>query len=50
MAVLDLIDDAIENFQEGQTFALPVEYDFTFSADIDRWIAAAHTLKSIEFI
>ena len=46
MAVLNLIDDAIENFQEGQTFALPVEYDFTFSADIDRWIAAARTLKS----
>ena len=46
MAVLDLIDDAIENFQEGQTFALPVEYDFTFSADIDRWVAAARTLKS----
>ena len=46
MAVLNLIDDAIENFQEGQTFALPVEYDFTFNADIERWIAAARTLKS----
>ena len=46
MAVLDLIDDAIENFQKSQVFALPTEYDFTFGADTDKWIAAAHTLKS----
>ena len=46
MAALDLIDDAIENFQKGQAFALPTEYDFTFGADVDKWIAAAHTLKS----
>ena len=46
MAVLDLIDDAIANFGKGQVFSLPTEYDFTFDADPDKWIAAAHTLKS----
>ena len=45
-AMIDLIDDAIENFEKGQIFALPSDYDFSFSADIDKWIAAAHTLKS----
>ena len=45
-AILDLLDDAISNFQKGQVFALPVDYDFTFGADADKWIAAAHTLKS----
>ena len=43
-AMIDLIDDAIENFEKGQIFALPSDYDFSFSADIDKWIAAAHTL------
>ena len=46
MAVLDLIDDAITNFGRGQVFNPPIEHDFTFSADTDKWIAAAHTLKS----
>ena len=45
-AILDLIDKAIENFGKGQIFALPTVYDFTFGANTDRWIAAAHTLKS----
>ena len=46
MAVLDLIDDAIVNFGKGQVFNLPTEHDFTYGADTDKWIAAAHTLKS----
>jgi len=45
-AIIDLIDEAIENFEKGQVFALPAAYDFSFSADINNWIAAAHTLKS----
>ena len=45
-AVLDLIDSAILNFQKGQIFTLPSDYDFTFGADVGKWIAAAHTLKS----
>ena len=45
-SILNLIDDAINNFERGQVFALPTAYDFTFSSDIDKWIAAAHTLKS----
>ena len=46
MSVLSLIDNAIENFGKGQVFAPPTQYDFTFAADVDRWIAAAHTLKA----
>ena len=45
-AIIDLIDEAIENFEKGQVFALPAAYDFSFDADINNWIAAAHTLKS----
>ena len=45
-AIIDLIDEAIENFEKGQVFALPAAYDFSFNADINNWIAAAHTLKS----
>ena len=45
-AMLDLLDNAISNFQKGQVFALPVDYDFSFGADADKWIAAAHSLKS----
>ena len=46
LAVLELVNDAIENLKKGQTFASPTEYDFTFNADVDKWIAAAHTLRS----
>tara|TARA_B100001142_G_scaffold177025_1_gene176791 strand:- start:81 stop:1499 length:1419 start_codon:yes stop_codon:yes gene_type:complete len=46
LAVLDLLDDAITNFEKGQVFAPPTDYDFTFGADVDKWISAAHTLKS----
>jgi len=45
-AILDLIDEAIENFEKGQVFALPTAYDFSFGANTEKWIAAAHTLKS----
>ena len=45
-AMIDLIDDAIENFEKGQIFALPSDYDFSFNANVEKWIAAAHTLKS----
>ena len=46
MAMLDLIDDAIINFGRGQVYTLPTNYDFTYGADTEKWIAAAHTLKS----
>ena len=45
-AVLTLIDEAISNLELGQVFALPIDYDFTFGSNVDKWIAAAHTLKS----
>ena len=45
-AILDLIDEAIENFEKGQVFALPTAYDFSFGANTEKWIAAAHSLKS----
>jgi len=45
-AILDLIDKAIENFEKGQVFALPTAYDFSFGANTEKWIAAAHSLKS----
>ena len=45
LAVLELINDAIENFKKGQTFASPTNYDFTFNADVDKWIAAAPHIK-----
>ena len=45
-AILDLIDEAIENFEKGQVFALPTAYDFSFGANTGKWIAAAHSLKS----
>ena len=46
--VLDLIDSAIRDFQttksDGETF--DGSLDFTYGGDIDKWIAAAHTLKA----
>ena len=45
-AILNLIDEAVENFEKGQVFALPTAYDFSFGANTEKWIAAAHTLKS----
>ncbi len=44
-ACLQLIDDAIEDLNAGQTFFDP-KWDFTFGGDKDKWIAAAHTLKA----
>ena len=45
-AMLSLIDDAITNFDKGQVFTLPSDFDFTFSSDIEKWKRAAYTLKS----
>ena len=45
-AMLNLIDDAIANFDKGQVFTLPSDFDFTFSSDVEKWKRAAHTLKS----
>ena len=45
-AILNLVDNAIANFQMGQVYALPTDYDFTYASDTEKWIAAAHTLKS----
>ena len=44
--MLNLIDDAIANFDKGQVFTLPSDFDFTFSSDVEKWKRAAHTLKS----
>ena len=45
-AMLNLIDDAIANFDKGQVFTLPSDFDFTFSSDVEKWKRAAYTLKS----
>ena len=45
-SILNLLDEAIINFNNGQVFTLPTEYDFTYGANVEKWIAAAHTLKS----
>ena len=45
-SILSLIDSAIANFDKGQVYNLPSDFDFTFSADIEKWKRAAHTLKS----
>lgn len=44
-AMLNLIDEAIADFNTGQAF-FDGSYDFTYGGDKDKWIAAAHTLKA----
>jgi hypothetical protein len=44
-AVLALIDEAIADFNTGQTY-FDGSYDFAFGGDKDKWIRAAHTLKA----
>jgi hypothetical protein len=52
MAILDLIDSAIADFQaadaSGEFF--DGSYDFSFDGDLDLWIAAAHSLKARIYI
>ena len=45
-SMLSLIDSAIINFDKGQIYTLPIDFDFTFAADIEKWKRAAYTLKS----
>ena len=45
-SILDLIDSAIVNFDKGQVYTMPTDFDFTFNADIEKWKKAAYTLKS----
>jgi len=45
-SILKLIDSAITNFDKGQIYASPEDFDFTFNADIEKWKRAAYTLKS----
>ena len=46
LSMLSLIDSAISNFEKGQVYAFPPDHDFTFNSDTEKWINAAHTLKS----
>ena len=46
LSILSLIDSAISNFKKGQIYTFPADHDFTFNSDTDKWIKAAHTLKS----
>ena len=46
LSILNLIDSAISNFKKGQIYTFPADHDFTFNSDADKWIRAAHTLKS----
>jgi len=47
-AILDLLDEAIANFQAAVAADeyFDSSYDFSFGGDMDKWIAAAHTLKA----
>lgn len=44
-AALNLIDEAIADFQKGQAF-FDGTLDFTYGGDTEKWIRAAHSLKA----
>ena len=45
-AVLELINDAINNFSLGQVQTFSSNYDFSFGGNANKWIAVAHTLAA----